>query len=102
MPILYATAALAAIAALTTLHRYVWWRLVRDTMRRHSVPWILATFVFVTGPLLAAGATAARLTHAPFRLQQVLSWPGYLWAALFLYLTLALLTAEVVRPLLLR
>ena len=41
-------------------------------------------------------------SEAPFALQQVLAWPGYMWMALLLYLLLALAAGEIVRPLLRR
>ncbi|MFC9062159.1 metallophosphoesterase, partial [Streptomyces sp. NPDC057074] len=54
------------------------------------------------GWVLAVGALVAERAGAPFWLQQVLAWPGFLWLALSIYLLLALLAGEVVRPLLRR
>ncbi|BBJ43076.1 membrane protein [Streptomyces antimycoticus] len=51
-------------------------------------------------PLMSVGAVISGRAGAPFPLQRVLAWPGYLWLALLLYLTLALLVGEAVRPLL--
>lgn len=93
---------MAVLAALSALHWYAWHRLVRQT----TVPgWVLrraGTAVFVLGPLLTAAALAGEAVHLPFRVVQVVAWPGYLWLAAFMYLVLALLVGELVRPLLLR
>ncbi|MFE9683528.1 metallophosphoesterase [Streptomyces sp. NPDC006285] len=81
---------------------YVWRRLVRDTTAGPGVSRRVGTVAFVAGPLLMFAAITSERTGAPFWLQQVLAWPGFLWMALSLYLLLALLVGEVVRPLLLR
>ncbi|MFC6065959.1 metallophosphoesterase [Streptomyces ochraceiscleroticus] len=83
------------------LHFYVWRRLVRDTTRPGSALRRAGTCVMVAGPLLTAGAQTAGAI-APFTVRQLMAWPGYLWLVLFLYLLLALLAGEVVRPILLR
>ncbi|MGA5200463.1 metallophosphoesterase [Streptomyces variegatus] len=87
----------AVLAAFGALHWYAWRRLVRDTTRPGSLPRRAGSGVFAAGALLTVAAVAAE-TRAPFLLQQILAWPGYLWVALFLYLVLALLTGEAVRP----
>lgn len=91
----------AVLAAFGALHWYARCRLVRDTTRPGSLPRRAGSGVFAAGPLLAVAAVAAE-TRAPFLLQQILAWPGYLWMALFLYLVLALLAGEAVRPVLQR
>ncbi|WP_109006114.1 metallophosphoesterase [Streptomyces rishiriensis] len=91
----------AVLAVFGALHWYAWRRLVRDTTRPGSLLRRAGSGVFVAGPLLAVAAVAAE-TRAPFLLQQILAWPGYLWMALFLYLVLALLAGEAVRPVLRR
>ncbi|MFJ3949631.1 hypothetical protein ACIPXV_06100 [Streptomyces libani] len=84
------------------VHRYLWCRLVRDTttpgsrLRRTGT---LAAFVL---PLFTPAALLSARAGTPFPLQQALAWPGYLWLALVLYLTLALLVGEVVRAVCLR
>ncbi|WP_416981211.1 metallophosphoesterase [Streptomyces sp. T028] len=102
MVIVYTLVILAALAVLGALHWYVWRRVVRDTTARRSVARRTASTVFWAGPLLLVAYVVARATGAPFRLEQILAWPGYLWLAVFLYLLLALLVGEAVRPLLLR
>ncbi|MFE2425105.1 metallophosphoesterase [Streptomyces hokutonensis] len=87
----------AVLAVFGALHWYTWRRLVRDTSRPGSLLRRAGSFVFIAGPLLTVAALAAE-TRAPFLLQQILAWPGYLWMALFLYLVLALLASEAVRP----
>lgn len=91
---------LAVLALLVAAHRYVWRRLVGDTTAPGS-PWRRAgTVAAYVLPLLTVGALASGRVGAPFRLQQILAWPGFLWPAVLLYVTLALLVGEAVRPLL--
>ncbi|MGW2472081.1 metallophosphoesterase [Streptomyces sp. NPDC001665] len=93
-------AAVVVLALLVAVHRYVWRRLVGDTTRQGS-PWRRAgTIAAYALPLLSVGALVAGPAGAPFPVQRVLAWPGYLWLAALLYLTLALLVGEGVRPLL--
>nr|WP_078917888.1 metallophosphoesterase [Streptomyces sp. NRRL WC-3725] len=100
MVIVFALVALAVLAVVAGLHRYVWRRLVRDTTRGPGPARRVGTALFVTGPVLTAGALVAERTGAPFWLQRSLAWPGFLWLALALYLLLGVLAAEAVRPLL--
>lgn len=93
---------LAVLAAFGALHWYAWRRLFRDTTRGPGWARRAGAVVVAGGPLLAVAALAAERGGAPFRLQQILAWPGFLWLALSLYLLLALLTGELVRPLLRR
>ncbi|MFE6621106.1 metallophosphoesterase [Streptomyces sp. NPDC057740] len=93
---------IVVLAALGALHWYAWGRLVRDTTSPGSAPRRAGSVVFVVGPLLTVGTLVAGRAGAPFLHQQILAWPGYLWLALFLYLLLALLAGEIVRPLLRR
>ncbi|MEW2436109.1 metallophosphoesterase [Streptomyces caniferus] len=79
------------------VHRYLWCRLVRDTTTPGGRPRRAGTAAAFVLPLTALAALLAGRAGAPFPLQQVLAWPGYLWLALVLYLTLALLVGEVVR-----
>jgi hypothetical protein len=90
------------LAAFGGLHWYVWRRLVRDTTARPGLARRLGTVVVVGGPVVMFGAIASERAGAPFWLQRVLGWPGFLWMALSIYLVLALLVGEVVRPLLRR
>ncbi|MEU6663677.1 metallophosphoesterase [Streptomyces sp. NPDC046821] len=95
-------ALVAVLAAVAGLHWYVWRRLVRDTTARSGFARRAGTAVFVAGPLLMFGAVASERAGAPFWLQQVLAWPGFLWMTFALYLLLTVLAGEVVRPLLRR
>ncbi|MFE7625912.1 metallophosphoesterase, partial [Streptomyces sp. NPDC057509] len=98
----FALVAVAVLALLVYVHRYVWRRLVGDTTTPGS-PWRTAgTVAAYALPLLSVGALVSGRTGTPFPLQQVLAWPGFLWLAVLLYLTLALLVGEAVRPLLRR
>ncbi|MFJ8136670.1 metallophosphoesterase [Streptomyces sp. NPDC096013] len=97
-----ALVALVAVAVLGGLHWYVWRRLVRDTTRAWGPARVTGTVVLVAGPVLMIAALAAERGGAPFWLQQTLGWPGFLWMALAIYLLLAVLAGEVLRPLLRR
>ncbi|MEV4616598.1 metallophosphoesterase [Kitasatospora sp. NPDC049258] len=80
---------------------YLWRRLVRDV----SVPggWYrrIGTVLAVLLPLLSLGALLGGRLF-PLAVERWFAWPGYLWLALMLYLLLALVVGEAVRPLLLR
>ncbi|MER5179500.1 metallophosphoesterase [Streptomyces sp. NPDC002896] len=102
MVIVFVLVALAVLSAFCGLQWYAWRRAVRDTTARGSAARRAGSVVFVAGPLLMFGAIASTRAEAPFWLQQVLAWPGYLWMAFSLYLLLALLAGEFVRPLLRR
>ncbi|MFF7332923.1 metallophosphoesterase [Streptomyces sp. NPDC008150] len=100
MAVVAVLGAVLATAVLVAVNRYVWQRLFRDTTRGPG--WVRrAGAVLITGGwVLAAGALVAEQAGAPFPLQQALAWPGFLWLAVSVYLLLALLAGEAVRPLL--
>ncbi|WP_405638573.1 metallophosphoesterase [Streptomyces sp. NBC_01178] len=98
----FALVALVVLALLGAVHRYLWRRFVGDTTAPGSTLRRVGTVAAFVLPLLSVGAMASGRVGAPFRLQQALAWPGFLWLACLLYLTLALLVGEVVRPVLLR
>lgn len=98
----FAVLAAVVLALLVVVHRYVWRRFVGDTTTAGSLPRRAGTVAAYVLPLLSVGALVSGRTGVPFRLQQALAWPGYLWLAALLYLTLALLAGELVRPLLSR
>lgn len=79
------------------VHRYLWCRLVRDTTKPGSRPRSAGTAAAFALPLIALGAVLSGPAGLPFPVQQTLAWPGYLWLAMVLYLTLALLAGEAVR-----
>ncbi len=93
---------LGVAAVLGGLLWYVWRRVVRDTTVKGSRGRRLGTAAYAAGPLLMFAALAAERAGAPFLLQRILAWPGFLWMAFALYLLLALLVGELVRPLLRR
>ncbi|MFD9039301.1 metallophosphoesterase [Streptomyces bottropensis] len=99
MIIVFVLVALLVLSAFGALHWYAWRRLVRDTTRGSGLARRVGTVVFVVGPVLMFAGFAAERAHAPFWLQQTLTWPGFMWLALSLYLLLALLAGELVRPL---
>ncbi|MFC4606612.1 metallophosphoesterase [Streptomyces maoxianensis] len=90
------------VALLGGVHWYVWRRLVRDTTARGTVARRVGTAAAWVLPVLTVGALVSGRAGAPFWLERVLAWPGYLWLAVLLYLTLGLLVGEGVRPLLRR
>ncbi|MFE6910459.1 metallophosphoesterase [Streptomyces erythrochromogenes] len=98
----FALVALAVCALLVAVHRWLWIRLVRDTTAPGGVARRTGTALAIALPLLSVAALTAGRAGAPFWLQQTVSWPGYLWLAVLLYLTLTMLVAEPIRALLLR
>lgn len=102
MAVLFALVAFAVVGLLSGVHWYLWRRLVGDTTARGGLARRVGTVAAVVLPLISVGALVSGRAGAPFALQQALAWPGYLWLALVLYLTLALLVGEAVRPLLRR
>jgi predicted MPP superfamily phosphohydrolase len=100
--VVFALVALAVLALLVLVHRWLWVRLVRDTTAPRTVVRRVGTASAIALPLLSVAALVAGRAGAPFWLQQAVAWPGYLWLAVLLYLTLTMLVAEPVRALLLR
>lgn len=100
--LLFVVIALAVLALLALVHRWLWIRLVRDTTSPGGLPRRIGTSLAIALPLLSVAALTAGRAGAPFLLQQVVSWPGFLWLAVLLYLTLTMLVAEPIRALLLR
>ncbi|MFI8999661.1 metallophosphoesterase [Streptomyces sp. NPDC053541] len=90
------------LGLLGTVHWYVWRRLVRDLTAPGGAARRIGTGLAVLLPLLSVGALVSGRAGAPFVLEQALAWPGFLWLALLLYVTLALLATEPLRPLLRR
>ncbi|MEV5968827.1 metallophosphoesterase [Streptomyces sp. NPDC051921] len=90
------------LALLGAVHRYVWRRLVRDLTVPGGAARRLGTAAAVLLPLLSLAALVSGRAGAPFVLQQAVAWPGFLWLALLLYVTLALVVTEPLRPLLRR
>ncbi|TXS56551.1 metallophosphoesterase [Streptomyces sp. t39] len=90
------------LALLAGVHWYVWRRLVRDTTVPGGRARRIGTVALWALPALSFGALLSARVGAPFWVEQVLAWPGYLWLALLLYVVLALVVGEAVRPLLTR
>ncbi|NHI07624.1 integral membrane protein [Streptomyces sp. KO7888] len=100
MVVVFVLVALLMVGVLVTANWYVWRRLFRDTTSAPGPVRRIGAAVIAGGWLLAVGALVAERAGAPFWLQRVLAWPGFLWLALSIYLLLAVLAGEVVRPLL--
>ncbi|MFI0511558.1 metallophosphoesterase [Streptomyces sp. WSLK1-5] len=94
--------ALLALTVLVTANWYLWRRLFRDTTGGPGRARRAGAVLIGGGWVLAIAALVAERTGAPFWLQRVLAWPGFLWLALSMYLLLAVVAGELVRPLLLR
>ncbi|MGA4974070.1 metallophosphoesterase [Streptomyces cinereoruber] len=88
------------LALLGGVHWYVWRRLVRDVTAPGGRPRRIGTAAVVVLPLLSLGALVSARAGVPFPVQQVIAWPGQMWLAVLLYLVLALVVGEAVRPLL--
>ncbi|MCX5194864.1 metallophosphoesterase [Streptomyces sp. NBC_00249] len=95
-------AVLAALVLVGFVHRWLWIRLVRDTTRAGGAARRAGTVLAFALPLLALAALTAGRAGAPFWLERLVAWPGYMWLAVLLYLTLAMLVAEPARHLWLR
>ncbi|MDC0765905.1 metallophosphoesterase [Streptomyces sp. HD] len=102
MVIVFALVALLVLSVLVAGNWWLWRRLFRDTTRGPGFVRRAGVVVIAGGWALTVGALVAERTGAPFWLQQVLAWPGFLWLALSIYLLLGVLAGEVVRPLLRR
>ncbi|MDT0387315.1 metallophosphoesterase [Streptomyces dubilierae] len=102
MAIVFVLFALLVLAVIVTANWYVWRRLFRDTTRGPGPARRAGAVLIAGGWVLAITALVAERSGAPFWLQQVLAWPGFLWLALSMYLLLAVLAGEVVRPFLRR
>ncbi|KAA6219281.1 metallophosphoesterase [Streptomyces filamentosus] len=88
------------LALLGAVHWYVWRRLVRDVTAQGGAARRAGTAVVVALPLFSVAALASGRADAPFWFQRAVAWPGFLWLALLLYVVLALLVGEAVRPVL--
>ncbi|MER6450651.1 metallophosphoesterase [Streptomyces venezuelae] len=100
--LVFALVALAVCALLVLVHRWLWIRLVRDTTAPGGRTRRIGTALAIALPLLSLAALTTGRAGAPFWLQQTVAWPGYLWLAVLLYLTLTMLVAEPIRALSLR
>ncbi|MFE0249735.1 metallophosphoesterase [Streptomyces sp. NPDC059010] len=102
MVIVFALVALLVLSVLVAGNWWLWRRLFRDTTRAPGFVRRAGVVAIAGGWALTVGALVAERTGAPFLLQQVLAWPGFLWLALSIYLLLGVAAGEVVRPLLRR
>ncbi|KOG15286.1 metallophosphoesterase [Streptomyces viridochromogenes] len=102
MVIVFALVALLVVSVLVAGNWWLWRRLFRDTTRGPGFVRRVGVVVIAGGWALTVGALVAERSGAPFWLQQVLAWPGFMWLALSMYLILGVLAGEAVRPLLRR
>ncbi|MGC0329948.1 putative MPP superfamily phosphohydrolase/xanthosine utilization system XapX-like protein [Streptomyces sp. SAI-170] len=94
--------ALLALGVMVVANWYLWRRLFRDTTAGPGWVRRAGAVLIAGGWALCIGALVAERTEAPFWLQRTLAWPGFLWMALAIYLLLAVVVGEAVRPLLRR
>ncbi|UNS98574.1 metallophosphoesterase [Streptomyces tubbatahanensis] len=97
MAAVFVLVGLVVLGALVGAHLYLWRRFVRDVTAPGGWWRRTGTVLAVLLPLTTIGALVSGRAGAPFLLEQILAWPGYLWLACLLYLLLALLAAELVR-----
>ena len=83
-------------------HAYLWRRLVRDTTAPGGRARKAGTAAVVLLASITIGAFFSGGLPVPWVVHQIFAWPGFLWLAVMLYLVLALLAGELIRPLLLR
>ncbi|MFI5759959.1 metallophosphoesterase [Streptomyces sp. NPDC051563] len=100
--LLVAAVALLVLALLVLVHRWLWIRLVRDTTAPGGAVRRTGTALAFALPLLSVAALVGGRAGAPFWLERTVAWPGYLWLAVLLYLSLAMLVAEPLRAVWLR
>ncbi|MET9854563.1 metallophosphoesterase [Streptomyces sp. NPDC006450] len=100
--VLFAVVALLVVTLLVLVHRWLWIRLVRDTTAPGGRVRRTGTALAFALPLLSLAALVAGRAGAPFWLERTVAWPGYMWLAVLMYLSLAMLVAEPVRVLWLR
>ncbi|MDJ0382843.1 metallophosphoesterase [Streptomyces sp. G-G2] len=100
--LLFSLVALVVLGLLVLVHRWVWVRLVRDTTAPGGWTRRVLTGCVFALPVLSVAALVAGRAGAPFWVQRVVAWPGFMWLAVLLYLALALLLAEPLRLLLRR
>ncbi|MFD5894218.1 MULTISPECIES: metallophosphoesterase [unclassified Streptomyces] len=94
--------ALVAVTLVAGAHYYIWRRLVRDTTVAGGTARKAGTAVMILLPVLTVAGVGVGRGETPFALKQILGWPAYMWLATLLYLLLALLVGEAVRPVLRR
>ncbi|MFI6085898.1 metallophosphoesterase [Streptomyces sp. NPDC051217] len=94
--------ALVAVTLVAGAHYYIWRRLVRDTTAAGGTARRTGTAVIILLPVMTFAGVGMSRGDVPFSLKQIFGWPAYMWLATLLYLLLALLVGEAVRPLLSR
>jgi predicted MPP superfamily phosphohydrolase len=98
MVVVFVLVALLVLAVVVAANWYLWRRLFRDTTRGPGAVRRAGAALITGGWLLAVAAFVSARTGVPFWLQRTLAWPGFLWLALSLYLLLATLVTEPLRP----
>ncbi|QPP06905.1 metallophosphoesterase [Streptomyces bathyalis] len=102
MAVVFVVIAVTVFVLMGCAHWYLWRRLVRDVSAPGTLWRRTGTVLAFVLPVLVITTVVVGRSGAPFVLQRVLAWPGYMWLALLLYLLMALAVGEAVRPLLRR
>lgn len=100
MAVVFVVIAVTVFVLMGFAHWYLWRRLVRDVSAPGTLWRRTGTVLAFVLPVLVVTTVLVGRSGAPFMLQRVLAWPGYMWLALLLYLLMALAVGEAVRPLL--
>jgi len=82
MVVVFGVFGLVAVAVLVVGNWYLRRRLFRDTPRGPGLAGRAGAAGITAGWVPAVGAVVGERAGAPFWLQQVLAWPGFLWLAL--------------------
>lgn len=85
------------VVSLLAMHLHLWRRLVRDTTSPGSAPRRTGTTLLMALPLISVAAMLAEQSPLPFSVIRAVAWPGYLWLAVVLYLSLFVLAADALR-----
>ncbi|HEX5566413.1 MAG TPA: metallophosphoesterase, partial [Streptomyces sp.] len=100
MFVVFVLVALLVLGVLVAAHWYLWRRMVRDVSARGTWYRRVGTALIFLLPFTTVVAAVSARSGMPFTVERIFAWPGYLWLAVLLYLLLALLVGEAVRPLL--
>lgn len=91
--------AVVALALVAVVHWYLWRRLVKDVSAPGGWWRRVGTVLAVVLGLLVPATLIGSRVLSPAGAGRILAWPGYLWIALLLYLTLAVAVLEIPRAL---
>lgn len=85
------------LGMLAGIHYYLWRRLVRDTTVARTWPRRVGSTVLIVMPLLGIAAMLSTNVEYQYLIKQIVSWPGFLWWPVLMFLVLGLLVLEPLR-----